>query len=266
MFSKYPLTIYDEKLATDILKKVQFTDGFRKSSFVENYTVQEEDTPESLAYYLYGDVRMSWIILTLNSISDRNHDWPYQYNAMNMILSSRYSGSSVFITDANIDFSFSDIVSINNYPVSSTNRSLNKITTSTPIVSIGNTATLLFKDGTTDAVPIGRVVYDDSFSVHHFEYDGEYIDPRGSDDADIEYESICDNCLLGYINGSNEIYAITNRDYEMSVNDKKRDILLMRPEFLLTLNSRIQSLFVRLNKSSNILDIPDSLLIGDLSE
>ena len=47
MFSDFPATIYENKLVTDILKKVKFTDGFKKSLYVENYTVKEEDTPES---------------------------------------------------------------------------------------------------------------------------------------------------------------------------------------------------------------------------
>ena len=272
MFSDYPITIYDGKLVTDILKKVQFTDGFRKSSYVENYLINEDDTPESLAFYLYNNPSLSWIILSLNSLMDRNNEWPYPYSVMEKIISNKYAGSSIFLRDPVIDFSFSDIYSISKtttYLVSEYDRSLNKIVTSTQITNIssGDTITITFKDGTSKQVVVGRVVYDDSYSLRYFE-DNEQnlIDPRGSDDASIEYESICDACLLGYINGENELYAVTNRTYELKINDDKRHVLIMRPEFLPQLMGRLKSLFERLNKSSNIIDVQNSFTIGDLSE
>jgi len=272
MFSEFPATIYEDKLVTDILKKVQFTDGFRRSSFVENYRVQEEDTPESLAYLLYGDTLFAWIILSLNQMSDRNNDWPYSYINLERIVQNKYKGSSVFIPESNIDFSFANVVSISknrSYTVSSWDRSLNKLTTSTPITEIqqNDTVTLTFKDSTTKTVQLGRVVYEETFAIHHFEdTEGNYLDPRDSDNADQEYESLCDSCLTGYINGSSELYVITNRDYELSINDKKRDILLMRPEYAPRLLGKIKNLFQQVSKDSNVFDVQNSLTVGDLSE
>lgn len=273
MFSDFPATIYQNKLVTDILKKVKFTDGFKKSLYVENYTVKEEDSPESLSFYLYNDTTFSWIILNLNDIADRNTEWPYSYLNMEKIIQNKYSGSSVFIPESNINFSFSDVSSISKdgsvYAISSYDRSINKLTTSSRItdISIDDQVTVTFKDNTTQNVVLGRVVYDDSFSLHHFQDSfGEYLDPRGQDNADQDYEVVCDNCLNGYINGSSELYTITNRDYELQLNDEKRQILLMRPEYFSPLMNKMKNLFEKVEKNSNVFDIQDTFTIGDLSE
>ena len=42
----------------------------------DTYDVKEGETPEMIAHKLYGDPELHWIILLLNDITDRYHQWP----------------------------------------------------------------------------------------------------------------------------------------------------------------------------------------------
>lgn len=106
LYNFYPNTNYDGISVTDILKRFKFSDEFLKSSFVENYTLKEEDSPESLAYLLYKDPKMSWLVLLLNNMSDRNTDWPYSYRNMERVLEKKYKGTSFFYTRRRSEFCF----------------------------------------------------------------------------------------------------------------------------------------------------------------
>ena len=83
-FDNFPLMYYDAagagkdiRLVTNLTRKV----GFRKfaltnTSVFNRYTIRDGETPESIAYDLWGDAQLHWIILLANNIMDRYHDWP----------------------------------------------------------------------------------------------------------------------------------------------------------------------------------------------
>jgi len=42
----------------------------------DTYDVKNGESPESIAHKLYGDSELHWVILLLNNVTDRFHDWP----------------------------------------------------------------------------------------------------------------------------------------------------------------------------------------------
>ena len=42
----------------------------------DTYDVKEGETPEMIAHKLYGDSELHWIILLINEVTDRYHQWP----------------------------------------------------------------------------------------------------------------------------------------------------------------------------------------------
>lgn len=266
MYRFFPPTEYNGIMVTDITKRFQFSDKFRASSYVENYTVRDGETPESLSYALYKDTQYSWIILMLNYITDRNNEWPYSYNELQNVLNNKYSGSSFFLYDGDIDFSFSKVHYFvhrgTRYDVKSVNRNLNKITSDIKITGFlsGDTVSLFSKDGgliKANVVP-RRIVYEDIFSLHHFEKDGLYADPR---ELNLEANA---TLLLQYINQEAEEYAVKNIDYETIINDEKREILLTQEDQLENILKDVQGLFDGIDKSYNIVEVRQTL--GDISE
>ena len=82
-FERFPLMAYDiaangnYKLLPNILKRVKLRAGMASGSFLfDNYDVQDGENPEDVAFKLYGDPELHWIILMTNNITDRYYQWP----------------------------------------------------------------------------------------------------------------------------------------------------------------------------------------------
>jgi len=55
------------------------------------YTIQEQDTPESIAHKYYGDVYRYWIVLISNEIMDPQWQWPLTNKQLLTYLTDKYS-------------------------------------------------------------------------------------------------------------------------------------------------------------------------------
>jgi len=261
-YQYFPATLYNDILVTDILKKFKIADKVKRTIAVENYRVKEEDTPESLAYILYQDPTYSWIILMLNEIKDRNNEWPYEQEILDKIIAQNYSTSSVFITDSQRDFSLSSatrfVINNNSYDIKSVDLQLNKIVTAEKLsTNIQQNSSISFYKGNdklhTGNKVVGKIVYEDDFSLHHFEdASGNAIDPRGMSVSGPYNET--QTYLYKYIIGDDQTYVVSNFQYELNTNDKKRDILLLNPDYLQIFLSNITRMFENYNKNINVVD------------
>lgn len=59
------------------------------SSYYE-YIIKDSDTPEVLAFNIYGDAEAHWIILMANEMVDAQYDWPLSYSEFNNHLYDKY--------------------------------------------------------------------------------------------------------------------------------------------------------------------------------
>ena len=82
-FDNFPVIIYDSvgegkyKDVTNLLKRVAMRSKVKSNALVfDTYDVKEGETPEMIADKLYGDPELHWVILLLNDITDRFHQWP----------------------------------------------------------------------------------------------------------------------------------------------------------------------------------------------
>ena len=48
----------------------------RNTALFDTYDVGDGETPEMIANKLYGDPNLHWVILYLNNVTDRYHQWP----------------------------------------------------------------------------------------------------------------------------------------------------------------------------------------------
>ena len=55
------------------------------------YTIQEGDTPESIAYKYYGDQYRYWIVLIANEIKDPQFEWPLNSSQFLVYLKKKYA-------------------------------------------------------------------------------------------------------------------------------------------------------------------------------
>mgnify|MGYP003330275615 CR=1 FL=1 len=85
-FSKFPVIFYDSvgnfdfKVVTNLLRRVALRTKLREDTLIfDTYDVKDGETPEILAHRLYGDSELHWVILSVNNITDRYHQWPKPY-------------------------------------------------------------------------------------------------------------------------------------------------------------------------------------------
>jgi len=96
-FKKFPQIVYDSdgtgqfKDVTNLLRRVAVRSQLKENAILfDTYDVIEGDTPESLAHKLYGDASRHWIILLMNNIIDRYHDWPMAGNQFLEYINDKY--------------------------------------------------------------------------------------------------------------------------------------------------------------------------------
>ena len=97
-FNSFPAILYDSKgdnnfkIVTNLLRRVAIRTKVKaNTALFDTYEVREGESPESIAWKLYGDVDYHWIVLLMNNITDRYHEWPLSTPQFLSFLSEKYS-------------------------------------------------------------------------------------------------------------------------------------------------------------------------------
>lgn len=148
-------------------------DIFQNISFFEKYSIKGNDRPDNVAYEVYKDSTLDWVILLSNNIMDVYNEWPLTQQAFDTYLFKKYDD------------------------------------------------------------------YDTLYNgIHHYETreikssDGIIVLPEGLQ-VDSGYTvSYFDSNLQQLIDAGNVTIPITNYEYEERLENKKRNIYVLRPEYL----------------------------------
>ena len=96
-FDNFPTIIYDSekenifKDVKNLLRRVGIRAKVKSNALLyDTYDVKNGETPESLAFKLYGDAELHWVIMLLNDISDRYHDWPMTEAQFSQFVQDKY--------------------------------------------------------------------------------------------------------------------------------------------------------------------------------
>ena len=99
-FGNFPYIIYDSvgngdfKIVTNLLKRVAMRTNVKTNTMIfDTYDVKEGETPEIIADKLYDDPELHWIILYVNNITDRYHQWPMNFGQFNAFLADKYTNT-----------------------------------------------------------------------------------------------------------------------------------------------------------------------------
>ena len=189
-FSNFPFVLYSLNNEGQPNEVNVVTDIFRRSAPVANlvkntrmfypYRIVEGETPEGLAYRIYGSTKYHWVVTLFNNITDPLLDWPKDYANLAAYIINKYGS----IAAAN--------GGTHHYTMTQTKAdSLGNTSEETFIIDATKYATLsapapvvtTFSDGSTVTTTITRAI-------------------------------------------------VSNYDYEMDLNETKRDILLLQESFL----------------------------------
>ena len=291
-------------IANNILTRGKILDTIKQSqSGYLEYTIRDEERPETIAQRVYGRSDYHWIILLFNEILDPYFNWPMSMHEVEKHMEGIYGGKALIIYPnrlwdndkrtlldrRNPHFQVGDTIQQKDKngvvfataTVKSWNPNLYKIVIENiegvfalqgeasirPSV-IGDPELLsldihtINSNGKAISVPLVRLTDDNRYALHHFENDNEETisplyrptsrDAEGgrheSPSAIIDSYSLGrveimdlgvdeDNVVLGYAN------MITNISYEEKVNDAKRNIRVMKPQFIDPLLRDFRKLF-----------------------
>jgi len=83
------------KLVRNILKRVKMRAATKAGLFLyDKYDVPEGETPESVAFRIYGSADYHWIILMTNNVTDRYYQWPMTQPQFEEFLTDKYGAGS----------------------------------------------------------------------------------------------------------------------------------------------------------------------------
>ena len=82
-FAQFPTIPYDStgtgkfKDVKNLLRRVGLRQKVKVNTmFFDTYDVKNGETPESIAFKLYDNAELHWVVMLVNNITDRFHDWP----------------------------------------------------------------------------------------------------------------------------------------------------------------------------------------------
>lgn len=201
-FDKFPVLVYDiagkrlsnYQVSTNIFFRIRILrEILGNISAYYEYLVSDSDTPEILADKIYGNPEAHWVILMANDIIDPQYDWPLNYKNFNNYIINKYGS----IANAKTQ--------IHHYEkVVTREEQLTSIVTETRF-------TVNF-DKLTDNTP--TVPYDYYENLPETQEVNTYNLENGRTVTEIIRRE-----------------AITSYDYEEQLNEKKRSIKIIKPEY-----------------------------------
>ena len=97
-FDNFPTIPYDSegngkfKDVKNLLRRVGVRAKIKTNTMLfDTYDVKNGESPESIAFKLYNDSELHWVIMMINNITDRYHDWPMSEAQFLQFVNDKYS-------------------------------------------------------------------------------------------------------------------------------------------------------------------------------
>lgn len=245
-----------------------------------NVSVPENDRPEVFSDRVYNRSDMHWMILNMNNMANPYYDWVLSPAAFDNFVDEKYPGYTIFLLDTNgVDafegsFRTNDIVFATTETNPDLQPSIQSSLKNARVVSYDPAYCRLVIEFTkkTEWVPaegqyiagantnkVGEITYyvgkigkviESQYAAHHFENsDGELLNPtlpvslhnKFVEEGDFGY-TFGATPLGRYILEDFGDYTITNREYEIGVNDSHRNITLVPVKHLANIDRDIGTL------------------------
>ena len=82
-FEQFPLMLYDikangyHKLVPDIFRRIKTKEKIKNNlTLLDVYDVEDGEKPEHVAYKIYGETDLFWVVCMINNIENIYYDWP----------------------------------------------------------------------------------------------------------------------------------------------------------------------------------------------
>ena len=209
-FSSQPNFLYPDfkdknnfKLSKNLFRRVRARDSFNAVfSSSLSYTILPGETVEYLSFKQYNDSSYYWAILLLNNILDIHSEWPMTPDELEDYMETKYGADNI---DKIRHWETDKVV----------DSSLGEVLSQGVIVEYAENA----------AQQVSGYLPDWSF---------EYYTTSTTNGVTTQ--------IVNTVSASEGLTAVTNREYEYEVNEKKRDIIIPRKRYLSLLEEELESL------------------------
>lgn len=165
--------ISEYKTVKNLFKRGKLRDDiFGDLTFFTKYQIVGDDRPDNVAFSVYGDETLDWVILLSNNILNVQTEWPLTQDSFQNFLTNKYGSDE-------------NIFGVHHYETIQVTDSLG--------------ATI---------VPAGLIV-DSNYRVEFY-----------------------DSVLQTYVTKTNITVPVTNYDYEMKIENAKRNIFVLKGSYL----------------------------------
>jgi hypothetical protein len=226
-FSKFPNIIVTNNnrpvVITDFLRRIAISDKFRENSVVlEDYFIQDGETPEQVSYKIYDTPSYHWVILMVNDITNPREEWPITDSKITDLVYLKYD-FKIEVPAGNA-YNVNDIITSDNDGKFIVTKVVgNVIHMRSQVGKILLTTSNTLNNVTEEIENLTMItITDPEEDVHHY-YDTE----------------------LGYIvdeGFSNTTNPVSNYEYETEENDAKRTVKVLDPELITTIEQEFDSL------------------------
>ena len=199
-FNYFPKTIYTANTnvsgldtVTNIIARFGFEKTLKENSAAfYKYSIQDSDTPEIIAHKFYENSERHWIVLMFNDIVDAQYEWPLRYENFIDYVDSKYTANGAANTTVQTGLAWA--MSVNNV------QSYYKI--------------------------IKRTSADGTVIEEKIQVDANTYANVGATTSSITLQS--GNIITQSVSKEKKTYY----EYEQEENEAKREIILLKPEFV----------------------------------
>jgi hypothetical protein len=217
-FSYFPRTVITNEgnpiVVEDFLSRVTISKEFRDNLvLLDDYFVQDGETPEMVSYKVYNTPLYHWIIFLVNDIIDPRDEWPIPDAKVTEFVFASYD-FVVTVPDAS-KYNVDDVVNSDTggeFIVTEVGATTVSLRSQKGITRLSTTSQLSNITTEENDLPVTSVI-DPTEGIHHYY------------DTDIGY--IVDNDI-----SNPNIVAVTNYEYETNKNDEKRTIKILNERYI----------------------------------
>lgn len=230
-FNNFPRILYtfstgiavDAFVMTDITRRVKINDfNIQNALSYDEYDIVDGETPEIISDKIYNTPDYHWTILIANEIIDPRYDWPLSVNALKNYIETKYGAANINAVH-HYENTSGDTIYFRSY----TGTVNAGITAGGSSISVTGTGTAFTTELLTTGVAVRFNSSLSSFTVVAINSNTSITISGGAITAALNAATMIDNLSFTGVKTS-----VTNTEYEERLNEAKRRIRIVKPEFM----------------------------------
>lgn len=194
----------------NLFRRAKIRDDFFKNlTAFQKYKIIGEERPEQVAEKVYGSPSFDWLVLTSNNVINVRTEWPLSNKELERYLSRKYDSD--------------ELIDTHHYETVTVTDNRGKLIISGGLHVDPTFSIKYFDESLTIPGPFqGELTYDSTIYT--------------LDSTEIQFNSTTEGIVIagtpGVMITLNPVRRITNYEYEVSLNDNKRNIFLLKPNYI----------------------------------